>query len=101
LNLDVIGIDLVPFDPYVVFGDFHSIPFESKRFSFLFTNSFDHSLYPDKMIKEMCRITVPKGIIVLHVSLKAKTDAFGVTEVGNVKELLKFFENCQVLASKK
>jgi hypothetical protein len=38
---------------------------------------------------------------VLHVSLKAKTDAFGVTEVGNVKELLKFFENCQVLASKK
>jgi hypothetical protein len=38
---------------------------------------------------------------VLYISLNAKTDAFGVTEVGNVKELLKFFENCQVLASKK
>ena len=101
LNIDAIGIDLVPFDPYVVFGDFHSIPFKSERFSFLFTNSFDHSLYPDKMIKEMCRVTAPKGIIVLHISLKAKTDTFGVTEVGNVKELLKFFENCKVLSSKK
>jgi hypothetical protein len=38
------------------------------------------------MIKEMCRVTVPKGIIVLYISLNAKTDAFGVTELGNIKE---------------
>ncbi len=48
----------------------------------------------------MYRVTESKGFIILHITLKAKTDSFGVTEISNVNELLNFFENCKVISQK-
>ena len=101
MNLDAIGIDLVPNEPYVIFGDFHSIPFDSGYFQFVFTNVFDHALYPDKLIEEMERVTAKNGLIVVHLSLKSKTDSFGVTEVGNQEGVLRLFKSSKVLSSNK
>ena len=101
MNLDAIGIDLVPNEPYVIFGDFHSIPFASENFEFVFTNVFDHAFYPVKLIEEMERVTAKNGLIVVHLSLKSKTDSFGVTEVGNQQGVLELFKSSKVLSSKR
>ena len=101
MKLDAIGIDLVPNEPYVIFGDFHSISFDSGYFQFVFTNVFDHAFYPDKLIEEMERVTAKNGLIVVHLSLKSKTDSFGVTEVGNLQGVLELFKSSKVLSSNK
>jgi hypothetical protein len=44
------------------------------------------------MIREMSSVSESKGFIILHITLKAKTDSFGVTEISNVNELLNFFK---------
>lgn len=101
MKLDAIGIDLVPNEPYVIYGDFHSMPFASGYFQFVFTNVFDHALYPDKLVAEMERVTAKNGLIVVHLSLKSKTDSFGVTEVGDQEGVLELFKSSKVLSSNK
>lgn len=101
LNLDTIGIDLVPNEPYVIYGDFHSIPFASEYFQFVFTNVFDHALYPDKLIAEMERVAAKNGLIVVHLSLKSRTDSFGVTEVDDHEGVLELFKSSKVLSTNK
>ncbi len=67
LDVDAIGIDLVPFRPLVIKGDMHDIPFGDNEFDFVFSNCFDHSLQPDKMISEIRRVLKPEGRVLLHL----------------------------------
>ncbi|KFK44505.1 hypothetical protein AALP_AA1G265600 [Arabis alpina] len=53
---DSVGIDLVPYPPLVVKGDFHHQPFDDETFDFEFSNVFDHALYPDKFVGEIERV---------------------------------------------
>ncbi|KAK9276907.1 hypothetical protein L1049_006444 [Liquidambar formosana] len=66
---DSVGIDLVPYPPLVLRGDFHNQPFENETFDFEFSNVFDHALYPSKFVEEIERTLRPGGICVLHVAL--------------------------------
>ena len=61
---DSIGLDLVPYPPIVIKGDFHHQPFDDKAFDFEFSNVFDHALYPDKFVGEIERTLKPGGICV-------------------------------------
>jgi len=80
-----IGINLVPCEPDVIFGDMHDLPFESASYSAVFTNSFDHSLNPLKFLGEVHRVLKPERIVILHVLFNRPTDKFGVTDVYSIR----------------
>jgi len=67
---EAIGIDLNPGEDnkYVIHGDFHNMEFEDNSFQNVFTNSLDHILDIRKLSKEIHRILVPSGRIVLEIS---------------------------------
>jgi len=62
LGKEAIGIDLVAFPPLTVEGDIHNLSYADHSFDFVFTNIFDHALYPDKFISEMERVCEPAVI---------------------------------------
>jgi len=76
LGMDAIGIDIAPHPPLVIEGDAHNIPFEDDEFDFVFSNSFDHSIYPDKFVSEMERVLKPGGYGLLHLQLTKKVDNY-------------------------
>lgn len=65
-----IGIDLNPGkeNKYVVTGDFHQLQYADESTDIIFTNSFDHVLYPEKILSEMKRILKPKGKIFIEIA---------------------------------
>ncbi|XP_020973127.1 uncharacterized protein LOC107633898 [Arachis ipaensis] len=94
---DSIGIDLVPFPPLVVKGDFHNQPFDNDTFDFEFSNVFDHALYPHKFVAEIERTLKPNGICVLHVALSRRADKYSANDLFSVQPLLELFKNSRVL----
>ncbi|KAL0441150.1 UNVERIFIED_CONTAM: hypothetical protein Sradi_0053900 [Sesamum radiatum] len=58
---DSVGIDLVPYPPLVLKGDFHHQPFDDETFDFEFSNVFDHALYPWKFVGEIERTLKREG----------------------------------------
>ncbi len=87
-----IGVDLVPCEPNVIFGDMHNLPFGSDSFSMVFSNNFDHSLYPLKFLEEVHRVLKPKGIFFLHVLSNRPNDKFGVTDIHSLRAVRKLFK---------
>ncbi len=67
---DAIGIDLNPgkSNRYVIKGDFHDMPFEDNSFDNVFTNSLDHIFDIDKLSKEIHRVLIPSGILILEIA---------------------------------
>jgi SAM-dependent methyltransferase len=65
-----IGIDLNPGknNEYVIKGDFHNMEFKDNTFENVFTNSLDHIFDIRKLSKEINRILVPSGILILEIS---------------------------------
>ena len=53
--VDSIGIDLVEDLPLVLAGDMHSLQFSDNTYDFIFSNVFDHALYPEKFGHELYR----------------------------------------------
>lgn len=88
---DSIGMDLVPYPPLVVEGDFHNQPFEDGTFDFEFSNVFDHALYPEKFVGEIERTLKPGGICVLHVSVNKRADKYSANDLYSVEPLKKLF----------
>ena len=74
---DTIGIDLVDARPLVIEGDVHDVSFEDDTFDFVFSNIFDHVLYPDKFISEIERISKPNAYCILHLSPGIKMSGGG------------------------
>lgn len=88
---DAVGMDLVPYPPLVVKGDFHNQPFLDESFDFEFSNVFDHALYPEKFVGEVERTLKVGGVCVLHVALKRKGDKYSANDLYSVDALIKLF----------
>ncbi|XP_050898098.1 uncharacterized protein LOC127104990 [Lathyrus oleraceus] len=90
---DSIGMDLVPYPPLVVKGDFHNQPFDNDTFDFEFSNVFDHALYPQKFVGEIERTLKPNGVCVLHVALSRRADKYSANDLYSVEPLVELFNN--------
>ncbi|KAI3982049.1 hypothetical protein MKX01_018955 [Papaver californicum] len=95
-----VGIDLVPYPPLVMKGDFHDQPFDNSTFDFEYSNVFDHALYPSKFVREIERTLKPGGICVLHVALSRRADKYSANDLFSVAPLVKMFEESQVVRVK-
>jgi len=98
---DSVGMDLVPYPPLVVEGDFHRQPFDDGTFDFEFSNVFDHALFPDKFVGEIERTLKPGGICVLHVALSRRADKYSANDLYSVKPLVNLFTNSKVVHVRK
>jgi SAM-dependent methyltransferase len=91
LGMDAIGVDIVAYPPLVIEGDAHDLQFEDGEFDFVFTNSFDHSIYPDKFLSEMQRVLKSGGYGLIHLQLTDKVDDYTeniIVDAQPVKDLL-------------
>ncbi|MBA0572719.1 hypothetical protein Godav_003221 [Gossypium davidsonii] len=98
---DSIGIDLVPFPPLVIKGDFHNQPFDDETFDFEFSNVFDHALRPEKFVAEIERTLKSDGVAVLHVSLSRRGDKYSANDLYSVKPLVKLFRRSKLVRVRK
>ncbi len=73
---EVIGIDIVPHPPHVIEGDMHNLDFEDETFDFIYTNIFDHSINPSKMMSEMERVLKVGGHIFLQCQVGIDQDEY-------------------------
>uniref|UniRef100_A0A7N0VIQ0 Methyltransferase type 11 domain-containing protein n=1 Tax=Kalanchoe fedtschenkoi TaxID=63787 RepID=A0A7N0VIQ0_KALFE len=97
---DSTGIDLVPYPPLVVKGDFHSQPFGNETFDFEFSNVFDHALYPERFVGEIERTLKVGGVCVLHVALSRRADKFSANDLFSVAPLVELFRRSEMVASR-
>lgn len=101
MGIHAIGIDIVPFEPYTVAGDIHNLQYADSSYDFIFTNIFDHALYPDKFCSEMERVCAQNGIIIIHLQLGSDVDEFTETVVYNPKKVIEQFDSIEILESRK
>lgn len=94
---DSVGIDLVPFPPLVLWGDFHDQPFDNETFDFEFSNVFDHALYPSKFVAEIQRTLKPAGVCVLHVALSRRSDKYSANDLYSVRPLVRMFGSSELV----
>ncbi|XP_010460454.1 PREDICTED: uncharacterized protein LOC104741317 [Camelina sativa] len=92
-----VGMDLVPYPPLVIKGDFHHQPFDDETFDFEFSNVFDHALYPDKFVGEIERTLRPGGLCVLHVALSTRSDKYSANDLYSVEALVRLFRRSEVV----
>ena len=101
MGFEAIGIDIVPFEPYTVVGDIHNLKYKDNSYDFVFTNIFDHALYPEKFCEEMERVCAKNGIIMIHLQLGSDVDEFTETIVYNPQNIIDKFSSIEVLESRK
>lgn len=99
-GLYAVGIDIVPCYPHVIAGDIHKIPFKDNSFDFIFSNVFDHCLYPNIFAQEIRRVASIDAIVLLHLQF-GQTDFYGVTNINHANDVIKLFENDNILWNKK
>ncbi len=100
LEIDAVGIDLVPFPPYTLEGDIHNIEKPSNSVELLFTNIMDHSLYPKKFCLEMERICRSKGHIIIHLQKGIDGDLYSENMIRDPKLIIEYFKFCKVCESR-
>ncbi|GAB4829303.1 hypothetical protein Ancab_018973 [Ancistrocladus abbreviatus] len=98
---DSIGIDLVPYPPLVIKGDFHHQPFDDETFDFEFSNVFDHALYPEKFVREIQRTLRPGGVCVLHVAVSRRADKYSANDLYSLKPLVKMLGKSELVRVRK
>jgi SAM-dependent methyltransferase len=101
LGMDVIGIDLVEFPPYTIKGDIHNLFYEDGIFDLVFTNILDHSLYLQKFISEMERVSTKGGIIILNIQENMTFDDYSENIINDSKPIIELFKNSSLLKSRK
>ncbi len=96
---DSIGIDLVPFEPYTIEGDFHNLPFENDSVSLVYSNAVDHVLNPLLWSQEIDRILRKAGCILFNLQIDIGQDEYSVFEIENVKSDLidKYFSDYKII----
>ncbi|KAG6401979.1 hypothetical protein SASPL_138847 [Salvia splendens] len=92
-----VGIDLVPYPPLVIKGDFHHQPFVDGSFDFEFSNVFDHALYPWQFVGEIERTLARGGVCVLHVLLSRRADKYSANDLFSVKPLEEMFKKSELI----
>ena len=100
LGINAIGIDLVPFPPYTIEGDIHNLKQQESSFDLVFTNIFDHSLYPEKFCDEMERVCQSGGVIILHLQLGIDGDEYSENIIHEPSLIYKYFKNSKILESR-
>ncbi len=100
LGVAAIGVDLVPFEPYTVEGDIHNLAFDDGKFDLVFSNIFDHALYPDKFCAEIERVLRPDGVAILHLQVGIALDEYAETFVYKPDAVIKLFKNVAVLENR-
>jgi len=96
LGMDAIGIDIAPHPPLVIQGDAHDLSFEDEEFDFVFSNSFDHSIYPEKFLSEMQRVLKQGGYGLLHVSLSEGVDDYAENIIVDLQPILDLLIYCDI-----
>ena len=92
---EAIGIDLVSCEPLVVEGDFHDLSYEDNSFDFIFSNVFDHALYPNKFCSEAFRVLKGKGFMLWHLQVNVPNDEYGVHDINNFQNVfIKHLPTC-------
>jgi len=96
---DSIGIDLVPFEPYTIEGDFHNLPFKSDSISLVYSNAVDHVLNPFLWSQEIDRILRKGGYILFNLQIDMGQDEYSVFEIENIKSDLidKYFSDYKII----
>ena len=97
MGIDAIGIDLVPYDPYVVRGDIHDLNYEDGGFDFLYTNIFDHSLHPELFCTEMMRVLKPGGHILINLQIDTHQDIYTETVLDGSHDVVTLMEGMEVI----
>jgi SAM-dependent methyltransferase len=100
MGITAIGIDLIPFPPYTIEGDIHGLVFKNNEFDLVFTNIFDHSLFPEKFCLEMERVCKPAGIIIIHLLLGPNKDEYTETVVSNPEKVVALFKSIEIKESR-
>jgi SAM-dependent methyltransferase len=90
---NTIGIDLVPCDQLVIYGDMHDMPFEDGEFEFVYTNVIDHSLHPKKFVSETFRVLSGTGVAFFQLQVGTAGDKYGVNEVQSVEDFVQMVAN--------
>ncbi|KAK9074630.1 hypothetical protein SSX86_007228 [Deinandra increscens subsp. villosa] len=98
---DSVGLDLVPYPPLVIRGDFHYQPFDDETFDFEFSNVFDHALYPERFVGEIQRTLKVGGVCVLHVALDRRSDKYSANDLYSVEPLIEMFNGSDFVFSRK
>jgi len=96
LGMQAIGIDLVPYEPLVIQGDMHKLSFEDNTFDFVFSNSFDHSLYPSVLVQEIERVLKPDGYCWLILQTNMAGDEYAENDIGSSQDVVSLFQKSGV-----
>ena len=100
LKMDAIGIDIVPYPPLVIFGDAHKLPFEDNEFDFVFSNSLDHSIYPELFLSEMQRVLKTNGYGMLHLQITDDVDIYAENIILNDKSVLEMLKYNKIVENR-
>ncbi len=92
LGINAYGLDLVAFPPFTQEGDIHNIESSSNSVDLIFTNIFDHSLYPEKFCSEMERICQKEGNIIIHIQKGIDGDPYSENMVSDPDTIIKLFK---------
>ena len=100
MGINAIGIDLIAFPPYTITGDIHNLEQQDSSYDFVFTNIFDHSLYPEKFCSEMERVCKSSGIVMVHIQLGIDGDQYSENIINNPDFIINSFKNSDICQSK-
>lgn len=95
-----VGMDIVAYPPLVIEGDFHNLPFQQNTLKFIYSNSFDHSLYPQKFAEEIEKVLLQNGYVLLHLQVNIKGDKYSENLVSNINDVVSLFKKCSLLNTK-
>lgn len=101
LGINSIGLDLAEFQPYTIKGDIHDIKFKNSEFDLVFTNILDHSLYLEKFISEMERISVSGAHIILNLQVNIPGDDYSENIINDSKNIVIMFKQSNLILSRK
>ena len=93
-------MDIVAYPPLVIEGDFHNLPFQQNTCNFIFSNSFDHALYPQTFAEQIEKVLCQNGYILLHLQVNIKGDKYSENLVSNINDVVSLFKKCSLLNSK-
>jgi len=100
LGMSAIGIDIVPFLPLVIEGDFHHLQFGSDTFDVVYSNSIDHSNNPARFMSEATRVTKKGGLVVIDFRI-GMDGAFEVTSYKDHTDIVNLAPNLKFLGVNK
>jgi len=100
LGVDAIGIDIVPHPPHVIECDMHNLQFQDETFDFVYSNVFDHSLFPQRMISEIERVLKDGGHSLIQFAIGDDLDEYTEHEVDDVDgDVLPFYKQSECVKS--